>query len=798
MLTPAPIRSGAAALRLRPWVAIALALGVGRGCGTWPPTADWPWGALCIGLLLAGGTFGLRGGWSGRPIAAQAWTLAVIALLAARVEPTVRAPQREQVLELAEFGAAGRVERLGSRTARLRLEEPADLDGARIDVRFEGPAPQGGSRVRLLPPLRVRWPARGPVDAGRSGPQLIVEADQLLVEQAVRPGALDGLRRTLVQRLSSGAGPHLQSLGPALGFGARGSLSPEHNDLFTRVGVRHLLALSGLHVGLVAWLMRRPLGALARTILERTRLSPRARDVCTGVAGASLCWGFVELCGAAAPLRRAGWVLGLGVLARSVPPSPWSWPGTRRRADPWTLFCVALSCELWRHPRALADVSVQLTYAATFAILWSAPGRRRSQRSTPLPNRWPRLRSLATRARHSLYAAAHLSMAAGFGTLPFLWQRFGEWAPSGTWTTLWATPPLVLLLPLTWLCALDPHAALGLPWREWTEALLEGWVGALAWADRSPDTPLLLPRRPAAWIATLCVGGLWALRRRRWFGLVLCAALLGWAHRAPQPAASFELWCLDAGHGTCVVWRGPDGEVWLSDAGSADRRHLWSAALAPLLAQWRGAPVNAHLSHRDFDHRSSWERALGRLPGARRLGADGRSQGDLDRGRVAWTERPDLDYRVEQVRGVDAGGNAGSRGLLVSYGEHRLWLLSDADGPGLAATLEWLEPGDVTLLLAPHHGAATAEVGALLDEVRPEQVWVSGAHRPAIADELDRRGLAWRWTARDGPLGLRLEPGRPARWLTAPEGPGKTPGSDPGRANPHSPPHGRNRFPGAP
>ena len=135
---------------------------------------------------------------------------------------------------------------------------------------------------------------------------------------------------------------------------------------------------------------------------------------------------------------------------------------------------------------------------------------------------------------------------------------------------------------------------------------------------------------------------------------------------------------------------------------------------------------------------------------------------------MAWTARPDLDYFVEQVRGIDAAGNAGSRGLLVRYGEHRLWLLSDADGAGLTATLALLEPGDLTLLLAPHHGSATAEVGALLDVVCPAQVWISGAHWPPIAAELDRRGLPWRWTARDGPLGLGLEPGQPARWLSAP------------------------------
>jgi competence protein ComEC len=725
------------------------------------------------------------------------FAVAALALLAAQVDGPVEPLSTWQARELAGTGARGRIERLGQRTARLHCTDPG---GGRIDLRFEGPGPPDGSHVQLLPPLRVRLPARGPVLVERSGPQWLVEADQLVVERAGSRGLLEGARRGFVERLTRDAGPFVASLGPALGFGARHSLSAAHNDLFTRVGVRHLLALSGLHVGLIAWLLRKPLGALANGLLALTTFGPRTRDLCSSMAGALLCWSFVELCGAAAPLRRAGWVLGLGVLARCVPPSPWNDSVGRRRADPWTLFCVALSFELWRHPLALSNVSVQLTYAATFAILWTAPGRARRSATdgAKLPVRWPLLRDARIHAKRTVFAAGHLSLAASLGTLPFLWARFGEWAPSGIVTTLWATPPLILLLPLVWLSALDPSAAIGVPWRAWTETLLELWVASLEWADRSPDTPVLLPEHSAWWIGALCVGGLLGLRRRRWLAVFGCSVLLGWAHRAPDADATFELWCLDAGHGTCVVWRGPDGEVWLSDAGSADRRHLWSAALAPLLARWNGAPVNAHLSHRDFDHRSSWERALGRLPGARRLGADLDVQGDLHQGRVAWTARPDLDYFVEQVRGVDAAGNAGSRGLLVRYGEHRLWLLSDADGPGLAATLELLEPGDLTLLLAPHHGAATAEVGALLDAVRPEQVWISGAHWPPIAAELDRRGLPWRWTARDGPLGLGLEPGRPARWLPAPEGPQEPPGRTGTRANPHSPPHGGNRFGGAP
>ena len=51
----------------------------------------------------------------------------------------------------------------------------------------------------------------------------------------------------------------------------------------------------------------------------------------------------------------------------------------------------------------------------------------------------------------------------------------------------------------------------------------------------------------------------------------------------------------------------------------------------------------------------------------------------------------------------------------------------------------------------------------LIDAARPDMVWVSSSRRPAVAAELDRLGLAWRWTGGEGPLllglGERPDPG---------------------------------------
>ena len=110
---------------------------------------------------------------------------------------------------------------------------------------------------------------------------------------------------------------------------------------------------------------------------------------------------------------------------------------------------------------------------------------------------------------------------------------------------------------------------------------------------------------------------------------------------------------------------------------------------------------------------------------------------------------------IEVARGQLAEGNEGSASLRAEVAGRALVLSGDAEGPGLATLLEqgFLD-GPLELLSLPHHGSDTPHLGELLARSRPERVWVSAGLEPQLAAELDRRGLAWSWTTRDGPLRL--------------------------------------------
>jgi competence protein ComEC len=368
------------------------------------------------------------------------------------------------------------------------------------------------------------------------------------------------------------------------------------------------------------------------------------------------------------------------------------------------------------------------------------------------------VRVLAARLRSWLSSGLAASAAAVLATVPLTWTTFGELAPAGVVLTFLALPPFALLSLLAWLAALLPWSGLAPPAEIGARAL----YALLELGDALPGTPLLLPPRPALLLLAATALAFLGLERawaRRAAALAWGLLLLPWS-AAPR---GLELHLLDVGHGTAAVLRAPGLEALVFDAGSRDRRALASEALLPLLARWDVAGASVVLSHPDADHASGLARLSERLPIERWLGAEpaqgrvrrphGAPALDLGRGRLA-CDSPCRALSFSLLRGSSAPGNEGSRALEIVWREERLVLLGDAEEDGLEGLP--LEGGRVRLLLAPHHGADAPALGPLLDRLAPAEVWISSSGDPPIATELDRRGIEWRWTGRDGPVALRL------------------------------------------
>lgn len=833
--------------------AVAVALGTGLAASGLP--GAWGLGlflAAVVGAALGGQRLGLLWPW--------VWILLVTLGFLRALAPLER---DSSVAPPATVRDLDETERLGlaPRFARWQDEgSGGDLawrsganywargaEGGRLEALGElaerpvhGPEAQlarSGEQVLLLPgtPPRLRaegfvpgpWSTAGILGSLRVAPDCLVRlapAPRSLLQRGLagirtRSGLglrLTSWRRGLVRaaaRIEEAAGTGLpRGLLAALLFGERAGLEHETKDLFTRTGTRHLLAISGLHVGLLAALILLPVTRLLARLLARawamlTTCAGRQPEEWTREPlAASLEWPllilgllvFVPLAGGSPPVLRAAIVLGLGLGAGRV-------GRFGRRVDPLNLWGAALLLELLLATRPMGSLSVRLSYLATLGLILGmgsianglGAGLQRAIEVVPGAEGW---RPAWARAPWTalLIAAERLvslslaaSLAAVVATLPIAWSTFAEVSPIGVLLTPLCVPLLAWLLTLGWPLALCVATATGLGAEGLADHLVrltgfalrpsgELMAGLLRWADGLPGTPVALPPRPELllWIPLLALGAArllvrsgqgpesMAMRRsRRWLealalGVTGCL-LLPWS-----PAPRVPEWiALDVGHGTACLLRLETGAIYAFDGGTRDRVGLWREALRPQLARWDGPDPVIILSHADRDHWSGLVDLIERYPPA--LWA-GHLTPELDARLAPGTPRLDLESgslqlstgatRLQLVRGGPWAGNEGSRLLLMDVRDgaklRRGIVTGDAEAEGLAAQLEHpllVQSAPVEVLLLPHHGSDSPQIDALMHTTQPRRVWISAGGPAQLADELARRGLDPEETALEGP-----------------------------------------------
>lgn len=625
-----------------------------------------------------------------------------------------------------------------------------------------------GEAVRVIGAGRTKQPAVGlvPLESGRD-PLRVLQSDELARLAPPRRGLFRTLedplrrwRRDGLDRLAHWRDRDARAAAAALCFGDKSRLEAHVTDLFARTGTRHLLAVSGLHVVLLAGALVLPFSLLGAALGRRL---PRSIARCAGrpevwrVAGMLA---LIPLAGSGAPVMRAATVLALAQLAPLLP--------GQRRPDGLSLWSAAALFELAADPFAFSGLGHQLSYAAALGLILGHCGAAQwigSWWSVPPAPRGPlveRRRALLRPIARGLRATLAAAVAAGIATLPLIWTSIGEVCPWDPLTTAAALPPLTLFLCSAWAWICVP-----LPIFEWSAELAYAVLtGVLAAADHLPLTPLPLPPRPLPLLALASWATVLALHRRGTgrgrtparaaAGLWACL-LLPWA----EAPSGWRFDALDVGHGTCVVVRGPDGTALLFDGGSRDRTRVARGAISPSLRALEVRRPTVVLSHDDQDHSGALDWVLERHPPhawwgalperfASRLPADC-ARADTTRGSLitTWSR----GARMTLSRGLDEAGNEGSRVLALEADDWRVLLCGDAEGDGLARLLAGgALDGPWDLMLIPHHGSETPLLGPLLDATRPREVWISASALTGVVHELDRRGIAWRATCLEGPL----------------------------------------------
>lgn len=314
----------------------------------------------------------------------------------------------------------------------------------------------------------------------------------------------------------------------ALLVGKRGAVSTQTWDRIRAAGLAHLLAISGLHMGMVTGFVFFFLRALM-AMWPRLALNCDIKKIAG--FGALLCAVlYLALSGAAPPAERAFVIVLLALLGVM----------TDRLALSMRSLALAASLLLVISPEILLGPSFQMSFAAATVLvaLYESPQSlklRRRQSAGRGPLWW---RTLIWVCWYFLLLALS-SLAASLATAPFVGYHFHEVSMVGVLANLIAVP-----LAALWVMPAGVVVLIAMPFG--LEALPLTLMGF------GIDGILLLAETVAAWphallrlgalgaggVIMFTLGGLWLLlwtRRQRFLGIPVAALGLLWAAAAPPP-----------------------------------------------------------------------------------------------------------------------------------------------------------------------------------------------------------------------------------------------------------------------
>ncbi|MFV2029488.1 DNA internalization-related competence protein ComEC/Rec2 [Neisseria sp. S1] len=219
----------------------------------------------------------------------------------------------------------------------------------------------------------------------------------------------------------------------ALGIGEQGALSIRLWQVFRPLGLNHLVSISGLHVGMVAfwagWLLKKLL-----YILPYTPARPKAWILAAGV---STGLAYAALAGFSIPTQRS--ILMLFAFA-------WAW-WRGSGCSVWQGWWQALAMVLLIEPSAVLDNGFWLSFGLVAALLWISFGRNRKYISG-----W----RLAVDGQLAVTVLSVIVLGVLFSSVPIISPLVN--AVAIPWFS-WILVPLALLAsllpwpPLQWLAA---------------------------------------------------------------------------------------------------------------------------------------------------------------------------------------------------------------------------------------------------------------------------------------------------------------------------------------------------------
>jgi competence protein ComEC len=506
----------------------------------------------------------------------------------------------------------------------------------------------------------------------------------------------------------------------ALLIADRHELSPDVRDRFAAAGLAHVLAIAGLHIGIIALAI-----GLA---LELGGVDKRRAAIVTAAAIAV----YVAIIGAPVPAVRSAAMLGALTVSRSL----------QRPTSRWAIVALG-ALEPVFDPRAVLEVGYQLSVVGVLAMIASARlGNRIGVKHLPTVVRSAALTMLA-------------ATVATIATAPIVAWVFGRVSVIAPLSNVAAVPLVIAVQPML-VCGLilspiQPLAALVADAAHPLLASLD-WLASTAAAVPYGSLYVAPTVATAAIAGVMSVAVIVACASKRWvppaIAAAASAALLVWLPVVGETSGNFaELHMIDVGQGDAIALRTPHGHWILFDAGRAWKGgDAGRSTIVPYIGRRGGTLDLFVLSHPHTDHVGGAVSVFRALHPAAYVDAAFPGPADAYRASLEAARTEHIQWRRAHpgdslsIDGVSltflapdsawtaslADPNLASVVTLVRFGEVRMLLMGDAE----RAEERWLTERDWLLLRADilkvgHHGSGTSSNETFLRAVQPRVALVS-------------------------------------------------------------------------
>lgn len=532
---------------------------------------------------------------------------------------------------------------------------------------------------------------------------------------------------------------HRESL-KALLIGEKSGIDRDVQEAFVKTGTAHILAISGLHVGIVAFFSY----GIFLFILKRSERLILAINIKKAALILSLF-----------PVAGYGFLSGFPVSAQRAVAMAFAYVFTaviNRGKNLYNILALAALIILVIEPYALWEISFQLTFAAVFSIVYLLPRLNGFLPEKPADEfgggDW--FGSTLSRFRRWIIPAGLTTVAAALGTGPILAYHFHRVSITGVAANLIVVPLTGAVVPL-----LIISAAL-LPFWAWgagagfffSDILFDVIVRVIKFFAGLPyssvwvSTPTIL-EVILFYALIVSVSNIKKGRLYRFITpVVVLLMLLDWGYWNYHGRwnRSLKVTFISVGQGDCALVEFPGGATMLIDGGGlyGTEFDTGERIIAPLLWHKKIGRIDYMvLSHAQRDHMAGlkfvagnfkvgefWWNGDGRLGELKRLISNGaapvRVVSAASGGRVINGVAVEV---LNPVNPPEADPNNRSLVLRLTYGERAFLFTGDIGAE--AERLLSKRPIRAAVLKSPHHGSRYSSTVSFLEAVRPSVVVIS-------------------------------------------------------------------------